>query len=167
MYWWARAASHVPRLANFVTQTPGLRGIVKRIGNIAPARSIPRFARHSFRHEFARRTSRNPHGSKVVLWPDTWNNHFHPSTASAAADVLEAAGFCVTIPRVSLCCGRPLYDFGMLTLAKKLLSQIVEALRDEIRAGTPVVGLEPSCVSVFRDELTGLLPIDEDAARLS
>ena len=166
MYWWARAASHVPRLANFFTHAPGLRTIVKRIGNIAPQRSIPKFAHRTFREAFAHHAPRHPSGPKVVLWPDTWNNHFHPDTASAAAEVLEAAGFHVTIPRVSLCCGRPLFDFGMLGLARKLLSQIVDALREDIRAGTCVVGLEPSCVSVFRDELTGLLPKDEDAARL-
>jgi Fe-S oxidoreductase len=167
MYWWARAASHVPRLSNAITHAPGLRSVVKRVANIAPARSIPRFARHTFRHDFARHAPRNPGGTEVLLWPDTWNNHFHPATANAAVEVLEAAGFRVTIPRVSLCCGRPLYDFGMLDLAKKLLLQILDALRDSIRAGTCVVGLEPSCVSVFRDELTNLVPNDPDAERLS
>jgi Fe-S oxidoreductase len=167
MYWWARAASHVPRLANFVTQTPGLRALVKRLGNIAPERSIPKFALHTFRHWFEERPPRNADKPDVLLWPDTWNNHFHPTTAQAAVEVLEAAGFHVTIPQVSLCCGRPLYDFGMLDLAKKLLLQILDALRNSVRAGTCIVGLEPSCVSVFRDELTGLVPNDPDAQRLS
>ena len=67
----------------------------------------------------------------------------------------------------SLCCGRPLYDVGMLTLAKSLLRQILDTLRPEIAAGTPVVGLEPSCTAVFRDELTNLFPHDEDAKRLA
>jgi Fe-S oxidoreductase len=167
MYWWARAAAHAPRIANFVTQTRGLRSIVKRIGNIAPERSVPKFATRTFRHSFARRPSRDRNAPEVMLWPDTWNNHFHPETALAAVDVLEAAGFRVSIPRVSLCCGRPLYDFGMLHLARKLLLQILNALRHEIRAGTCIVGLEPSCVSVFRDELTNLIPNDDDAKRLS
>ena len=164
MYWWARAASRAPRIANFLTQTRGLRSVVKRIGNIAPERSIPKFASRTFRRSFSPRHSTGP---RVLLWPDTWNNHFHPETAQAAVDVLQAAGFDVSIPRVSLCCGRPLYDFGMLQLAKKLLLQILGALRDDIRAGTPIVGLEPSCVSVFRDELTNLIPNDDDAKRLS
>ncbi|HEY2853780.1 MAG TPA: FAD-binding and (Fe-S)-binding domain-containing protein [Gemmatimonadaceae bacterium] len=167
MYWWARAAAHAPRIANFVTQTRGLRSIVKRIGNIAPERSVPKFATRTFRHSFARRPSRDSNAPEVMLWPDTWNNHFHPETALAAVDVLEAAGFRVSIPRVALCCGRPLYDFGMLHLARKLLLQILNALRHEIRAGTCIVGLEPSCVSVFRDELTNLIPNDDDAKRLS
>jgi Fe-S oxidoreductase len=68
---------------------------------------------------------------------------------------------------VTLCCGRPLYDYGMLDLAKTMLREVLEALRPQIRAGTCVVGLEPSCVSVFRDEMTNLLGPDEDAKRLS
>ena len=104
---------------------------------------------------------------RVILWPDTFNNHFHPQTAKAAVEVLEDAGFQVVVPRKSLCCGRPLYDFGMLDTAKGLLREILDTLRPEIEAGTPVVGLEPSCVAVFRDELINLFPMDEDAKRLS
>ena len=167
MYWWARGAAHLPRVANFVTHAPGLRTAVKKAARIAPQRRIPRFANRTFRHWFEHRRPRNPDGPKVLFWPDTWNNHFHPTTAQAAVEVLEAAGFGVTIPRVSLCCGRPLYDYGMLGLAKKLLLRIVSTLREEIQAGTPIVGLEPSCVSVFRDELPNLLPKNDAAARLS
>ena len=81
-------------------------------------------------------------------------------------EVLEDAGFQVTIPAVQLCCGRPLYDYGMLDLAKTMLREVLEALRPQIREGICVVGLEPSCVSVFRDEMTNLLGPDEDAKRL-
>jgi Fe-S oxidoreductase len=102
----------------------------------------------------------------VLLWPDTFNNYFHPETAKAAVEVLEAAGWQVIVPEPWLCCGRPLYDWGMLGLAKRQLGQIVEALRPQIRAGIPMVGLEPSCTAVFRDELLNLFPHDEDARRL-
>jgi len=81
--------------------------------------------------------------------------------------VLEAAGCRVELPPKILCCGRPLYDYGMLDLAKRLVRQTVRTLRDEIAAGTPIVGMEPSCIAVFRDELPNLLPLDEDAKRLS
>jgi FAD/FMN-containing dehydrogenase/Fe-S oxidoreductase len=103
----------------------------------------------------------------VLLWPDTFNNYFLPATAIAAVDVLEAAGFRVTLPRANLCCGRPLYDFGMLDRAEALLLQILDELSPEIEAGIPVVGLEPSCVAVFRDELVNLFPHDERAQALS
>jgi len=103
----------------------------------------------------------------VLLWADTFNNHFLPSTAIAAAEVLETAGFNVTVPRAHLCCGRPLYDIGMLERAKSLLLDIMDELLPEIEARTPIVVLEPSCAAVFRDELTNLFPKDERAHALS
>jgi Fe-S oxidoreductase len=167
MPWWARAASHLPHLTNFVTQTPGLRDVAKAVAGMAPERRIPRFARETFRSWFERREARNVGKPRVILWVDTWNNHFHPDTARAATAVLEAAGCQVTIPKVSLCCGRPLYDYGMLGLAKRLLRRILDTLGSDVRDGIPVVGLEPSCVSVFRDELVNLMPRDDVAKRLS
>ncbi|MEO8945063.1 MAG: FAD-binding and (Fe-S)-binding domain-containing protein, partial [Gemmatimonadaceae bacterium] len=167
MYWWARAASHMPRVVNFLTQTPGLRSIAKMCATMAPERSIPRFATQTFKAWFADRPVRNAGKAQVLLWADTWNNHFHPTTAMAAVEVLEAAGFQVMVPQRSLCCGRPLYDYGMLGLAERLLREILETLRPQIQAGMYVVGLEPSCVSVFRDELVNLIADDEDAKRLS
>ncbi|HWD85014.1 MAG TPA: heterodisulfide reductase-related iron-sulfur binding cluster, partial [Solirubrobacteraceae bacterium] len=104
---------------------------------------------------------------RVILWPDTFNDHFHPEVAIAATEALEAAGFEVVLPQASLCCGRPLYDYGMLTLARRLLHQVLDALRTEIQAGTPVISLEPSCGAVFRNELVNMLPHDEDAKRLA
>jgi Fe-S oxidoreductase len=103
----------------------------------------------------------------VLLWADTFNNHFLPATAKAAVEVLEAAGFDVTVPRAHLCCGRPLYDVGMLNRAKALLLQIMDELLPEIEAATPIVVLEPSCAAVFRDELKNLFPKDERAQALS
>ncbi len=166
MYWWARIGSLAPRVVNVLTQTPGLREIAKMLVSVAPERSIPLFAEETFRRWFARRPVRNAGKPQVILWPDTWNDHFHPTTAQAAVEVLEDAGFQVTIPAVQLCCGRPLYDYGMLDLAKTMLREVLQALRPQIRAGMCVVGLEPSCVSVFRDEMTNLLGPDEDAKRL-
>ncbi|MBV8373982.1 MAG: 4Fe-4S dicluster domain-containing protein, partial [Candidatus Eremiobacteraeota bacterium] len=166
MPWWARLASVAPGVANFVSQAPILGDVAKRVASIAEQRTLPMFAPRTFRAWFEARPPRNRTCPEVILWPDTWNNHFHPATAQAAVEVLEDAGFQVVIPRVALCCGRPLYDYGMLDLAKKLLLDVLEALRPQIRAGVCVVGLEPSCVSVFRDEMLNLLGDDEDAKRL-
>ncbi len=103
----------------------------------------------------------------VLLWADTFNNYFLPQTARAAVEVLETAGFRVLVPQANLCCGRPLYDFGMLDRAERLLLEILDQLEPEIEAGIPVVGLEPSCIAVFRDELTNLFPHDARAQALS
>lgn len=164
---WARLASFAPRLVNFFTRTPLLCDVAKKLAGIASERSIPRFSLYTFRQWFARRTTNLSVNPRVILWPDTFNNHFHPETAIAAVEVLEAAGYKVELPRRHLCCGRPLYDFGMLDQAKAQLIEIMEALRTEIEAGVPIVGLEPACVVVFKDELLNLFPLDPLAQKLS
>lgn len=166
IYWWSRIASTTPATANFFTQTPGLSNLAKLAAGYSQKRHIPPFAPQTFKQWFARRPRRNAGKPPVILWPDTFNNHFTPKVAQAAVEVLEHAGYQVRVPRQSLCCGRPLYDYGMLDTAKKLLHQILASLRPAIQSGIPVVGLEPSCVTVFRDEMTNLLYGDEDAARL-
>jgi Fe-S oxidoreductase len=108
-----------------------------------------------------------PEGPPVLLWPDTFNNYFLPATAKAAVEILETAGYHVILPQANLCCGRPLYDFGMLDRAQSLLLEILDALSPEIEAGIPIVGLEPSCVAVFRDELLNLFPNDARAQALA
>ena len=159
---WSRLAAHAPRLAN------ALMSLSKPFIGIAPQRRMPRYARKTFVQQFdvAARGGGASQKGKVLLWPDTFNNYFHPDTALAAAEVLESLGYQVTIPRKNLCCGRPLYDWGFLGMAKKLLREVMRELRSELSEGTPIIGLEPSCVSVFRDELGNLFAGDEDALRL-
>jgi Fe-S oxidoreductase len=168
---WARLAALMPNVANAFSHAPLLGGIFKMFGGIAPERQVPFFAPETFTHWFTvnRPAARHDSSSRkeVILWPDTFNNNFFPEIPKAAVKVLEAAGYEVRIPERSLCCGRPLYDFGMLDIAERLLRRILETLRREISAGIPVIGLEPSCVAVFRDELMNLFPNDEDAKRLS
>jgi Fe-S oxidoreductase len=166
IYWWSRMASLAPDIANFFSQTPGLSNVSKFLGGIAQERHMPPFARETFKSWFAKRPARNHGKPPVILWADTFNNHFHPEVAKAAVEVLEHAGFQVWVPEASLCCGRPLYDFGMLDAAKGLLRQILTTLQPQIEAGIPVVGLEPSCMSVFRDEMINLMPGSHDAGRL-
>ncbi|HVY46562.1 MAG TPA: FAD-linked oxidase C-terminal domain-containing protein [Minicystis sp.] len=163
---WARLASIAPGVANLVTQLPGLRAVAKAIVGVPQARKIPAFAAKTFRAWFDDRGERAL-GDEVVLWADTFNNYFMPETAVAAVEVLEHAGFSVKVPKGHLCCGRPLYDYGMLDLAKRYLERVLDALREPIRARTPIVVLEPSCASVFRDELVNLLPERGDARLLS
>src|SRR3546814_14700029 len=106
IYWWCRFASHVPDLANAVTQWPGISTFAKWLGGVAPQRRLPSFARQTFTARHRHRKSGNEGRPRVVLWPDTFNNYFYPDTAVAAVDVLEAAGWQVTLPRMPLCCGR-------------------------------------------------------------
>lgn len=169
---WAKFASRMPAVANFFSQAPPFSTLLKKIAGIAPQREIPMFADSTFRQWFARRTPRMAHrngakAERAILWVDTWNEHFHPHTAQAAVEVLEDAGYEVVLPGKQICCGRPLYDYGMLDRAKRQLQAIVDELRPLIREGVPLIGLEPSCMSVFRDEMLNMLPGDMDAKRLA
>jgi Fe-S oxidoreductase len=166
VFWWSRVASHLPGVANFFTQTPFLRGAAKAAAGISSHRRIPPFAKEPFTRWFRSRERVPRTGRRVLLWPDTFTNYFEPEIARAAVRVLEEAGLSVDLPGATLCCGRPLYDYGMLDLAGHLLRKILRALARDIRDGTPVIGLEPSCLAVFRDELGELFPHDEDARRL-
>jgi FAD/FMN-containing dehydrogenase/Fe-S oxidoreductase len=158
----ARVASKVPGIANAVTGTP----LFKRAADIHPDRHVPEFAPVTLKEWFASRPPRNGGGKRVILWADTFTNYLEPEVGVAAVEALEEAGFQVVVPHGHLCCGRPLYDYGMLDLAEAYLHRVLSGLRDEIHAGTPVVGVEPSCVAVFKDELTKLWPMDQDAQRL-
>jgi FAD/FMN-containing dehydrogenase/Fe-S oxidoreductase len=160
----ARLASAAPGLVNTINNAPGLRNLIKSRLHIHPSRSFPRFAK-----PYTSRNSLLPLSSSlppVFLWADTFNNYFHPQTMQAAHQVLHSAGFAVEFRRRHLCCGRPLYDFGLLNTAKRYLLEILDALAPQFAAGTPIVVLEPSCASVFRDELCNLLPNDPRAAKL-
>ena len=163
---WAVLASAAPGFVNLFTQVPGLNRIAKKAAGIPLGRTIPPFAPQTFKSWFRQRAPRNHGQPKVILWPDTFNNYFTPETAQAAVEVLEHFGYQVDVPAQYLCCGRPLYDYGFLDRARQYLETVLEALADQIDAGTPMVVLEPSCCAVFRDELHGLMPESRLAQRL-
>ena len=155
---WAQLATIWPGLVNLASSTPGVRDVMRLAAGISERRSIPEFAPETFQSWFARRPKRNSGSPKVVLFPDTFNNHFFPRTAQAAVEVLEHAGYLVEVPRGHVCCGRPLYDYGFLDMAKQYLERIFDLLTPSAKAGTPMIVLEPSCWSVLRDEIKGLFP---------
>ncbi len=162
---WAPLAARLPQLVNFLAQAPAIGALAKRIAGIASQRSLPRLSARSFRSR-----SRMPQaaaGEPVLLFADTFNDCFRAETAVAAVRVLQHAGCRVEWPRSGLCCGRPYYDFGLLDRARAALEKIVAALAPQIDAGTPVIVLEPACLSVFRDEMRQMLPNDARAARLA
>lgn len=168
----ARFGSHLPRVANWMLHGRGIGRLVKWIGGIHPQRIPPRFANPSFRAWFHQRQSQRDRLSealrpRVVLFPDTFTNYFHTDVAQAVHEVLEAAGFTVVIPRRIVCCGRPLFDYGMLDLARRLFRRLLAVLDEEITAGVPVVVPEPSCCAALRDELLEMLPHDPQARRLA
>jgi FAD/FMN-containing dehydrogenase/Fe-S oxidoreductase len=164
---WARLASLAPGFANLFTQLPVFRDVAKLAVGVPRQRQIPAFAPQTFQSWFHHRKARPGTGQKVLLWADTFNNYFMPETAQAAVEVLEHAGCEVEALDQHLCCGRPLYDYGFLDMAKSYLRRNLRALGSQISANTPMVVLEPSCCSVFRDEMHNLFPESLDAKRLA
>jgi FAD/FMN-containing dehydrogenase/Fe-S oxidoreductase len=168
---WAPLAGRLPGLANALTQTPVISSVAKRIAGVAAGRTLPRFAPQTHSRIHKRRPA-NPSRSlkKVILWVDTFCEHFHPEIANDAVDILEIAGFDAQLPSRRLCCGRPLYDYGYLDAARERLQTILDTLSpmfDGDDAAVALVGLEPGCMSVFKDELLKMFPDDPRAKVLS
>ena len=163
----AKWGSIAPGLTNAILNGPLTSPLIKRVVGIAKERELPRLAVRPYTN--ARRNgarSTQPALPQVVLWADTWNNYYHPQTLASAESLLTDAGFEVRVPQGHICCGRPLYDFGLLDAAKRYLSGVLERMGPEIDAGLPFIFLEPSCASVFKDELPELFPNDARAAKL-
>jgi FAD/FMN-containing dehydrogenase/Fe-S oxidoreductase len=164
----ARLAVRVPETANLATHAPGIASFAKMVAGIDKHRTLPTFAPMTLQRWFARRGgTTNPHGRPVVLFPDTFNNHLHTDVGVACVEAIEAAGWRVIMPEGHLCCGRPLYDYGLLDVAERYLRRVTGQLTDYARRGVPIVGMEPSCLAVFREELPKMLPRDDDAKRVA
>jgi FAD/FMN-containing dehydrogenase/Fe-S oxidoreductase len=168
------AALRLSGIANALTHTRGLDRLAAIAAGIEP-RETPLFAAESLQRWHARRAvngeadGRHRPGARgtVLLWPDTFTNYFHPHVGQAAVQVLEAAGWAVDIPAEPLCCGLTWISTGQLRTAKRMLSRAVARLADHVRGGGYVVGLEPSCTTVFRSDALELFPDDQDVRRLS
>jgi Fe-S oxidoreductase len=176
----ARMGSLTPALTNFVLSNSMTSPLIKHIVGVAQERKMPQLARKSYKAARGADETSNvprmqsgascevrPGAERVVLWADTWNNYYHPQTLAAAERVLTQAGFRVQTTNGHICCGRALYDFGLLGNARGYLANVFDRVAAEIDAGLPFIFLEPSCASVFKDEALELFPNDARAQRLS
>ncbi len=161
---WARLADRAPKLATAALRQPTLAGLAKRLGGIDARRPLPEFASQSFRDWFAQHPQSHDR-SPVLLWVDTFTDHFTPEVGQAAVRVLEAAGYTVQITARPVCCGLTWISTGQLDGARRQLRRSLDALAPALDAGTPVVGLEPSCTAVLRADAAGLLPDDPRAGQ--
>ncbi|WP_326663233.1 FAD-binding and (Fe-S)-binding domain-containing protein [Streptomyces canus] len=181
--WWRRPRAHLsmgwlPAVAqvvgrtrlgpvvNAVTHTPPLSRAAVAIAGVEN-REVPLFAGETLQQWFARH---EPYGDgargSVLLWPDTFTNHFHPHIGRAAVTLMEHAGWRVVLPEEPLCCGLTWISTGQLATAKRVLGRTERRLAEHVRAGGLVVGLEPSCTAVFRSDAPELFPGDRDVRRL-
>jgi Fe-S oxidoreductase len=161
---WARLAARMPRLANFTLRRDSITRVAKRLGGIDRRRPLPQFATQTFRQWFQSWPGRT--GQPVLLWVDTFTDHFTPEVGKAAVRVLEAAGYSVRITDEPVCCGLTWISTGQLDGARKQLRKSLDALDQAVRFGIPIVGLEPSCTAVLRHDVVELLPGDARAAKV-
>jgi FAD/FMN-containing dehydrogenase/Fe-S oxidoreductase len=175
MPWMGRLTTGWPAtasLANAALSAPVLGQALRRMAGIATNRPAPRFSaagglRRSTRRDLPRAIDRDPHDTSVVIWPDTFTDAFRPEVGTDVVVAMEALGDRVAVPSGWACCGRTLYDFGMLDLAKRSLRRLLRVLEPWVSAGVPVVVAEPSCLAAFRDELPSLLADDPRSAKLA
>ena len=161
---WARVASVAPNLVNRMAAGPFAR-IGKRLAGVDSRRDLPTFAPQTFRNWFAGHPQSA--GDPVLLWVDTFTDHFTPQVGIAAVRVLEDAGYSVRIPSRRLCCGLTWISTGQLDTARRLLHRSVASLAEFAAAGMPIVGLEPSCTAVFRSDAVELLGGADDAVAVA
>lgn len=166
---WLPLATRVSSVINFAMQARPLRALGGLMG-LAPDVRFPTVASRSFRADATARrllsSKEEPTSREVLLWVDSFNNGFTPKVLEAGVEVLEKLGFTVRLLKRHICCGRPFYDVGLLDQAKANLAAILDQLEPTLAEGIPIVVLEPSCLSVFRDEMPGLFPDDPRAAKL-
>ncbi|XIF81345.1 FAD-binding and (Fe-S)-binding domain-containing protein [Kutzneria buriramensis] len=161
-----RPASHYSMgfLPLWLAIAPGLvrrlgdRPLVKRLGGIDPARAMPTVHDRSLRSRLKGRIS--PSGDPVVLFTDTFTDHFDPQVGVDAVAVLEHLGFAVTLPRKRVCCGLTWMSTGQLGVAKRVLHRTARIMDG---SDVPVVGLEPSCTAFLRNDALELT--DEPAVQ--
>jgi Fe-S oxidoreductase len=175
----ARLIAEMPRYARMAVvlrglialrnRVPMLAALGERITGLARARSLPLFRGDFFKDSEVKRVRSSTKAGKVILFTDTFNRWMEPDIPRAALRVLERAGYEVITaqaPGRPLCCGRTYLAAGMIDKARAEAQRTLDALLPHIRAGVPVVGLEPSCLLTLRDEFLTLLP-GEDARLLS
>ena len=166
---YARLAVALRGMITLRNKVPALAALGERVLGLARQRSLPGFRGDFFRDAEADKADGVRTGGKVVLFTDTFNRWMEPDIPRAALNVLLRAGYDVTTAEASgrpLCCGRTYLAAGMIDRARQEASRTLQALMPHIRAGTPIVGLEPSCLLTLRDEFLTLLP-GEDARALS
>ncbi|MEO9221039.1 MAG: heterodisulfide reductase-related iron-sulfur binding cluster, partial [Mycobacteriaceae bacterium] len=152
---WARAASRAPRLVNATMRQPAVARMAKRAGGLDPRRTVPAFAPQTFRQWFAGRAV--VEGAPVLLFVDSFTNHFIPEVGMATVRVLEDAGYAPQLTARQQCCGLTWISTGQLDAARRILGHTVAALTPAAAEGIPIVGMEPSCTAVLRSDALELL----------
>lgn len=170
---WMHLVGRLPagaiRALNRMAGVPALAAIAKKAGGIAPERAIPAIAPRSFVRSRKRvqRGARPGSRGRLLLWVDTFTDHFDPEIAANAVAVLESLGYTVELPPNEVCCGLTWVSTGQVSTAQKVLRRSLRAIEPWLTDGVPVVGLEPSCTAALRADGQELLPAEPLAKALA
>jgi FAD/FMN-containing dehydrogenase/Fe-S oxidoreductase len=162
---YAPFAARWPKIANLRNDVARLRQWSERYAGLSAQRSLPRWRRDAWRERG--RLEGAPEGPPVALFADTFNRYFEPENIAAALDVLTAAGCSIHLPKPvdgdtrPLCCGRTFLAVGLVNEARREAERCIAALAPFLARGVPVIGLEPSCILGFRDEIPALIKSDD------
>lgn len=158
---WGRLVTHlrVGRLGNLFTQTPGLRSLVKGLAGVDLRRPMPRFRPGvSARREAARKLAEGPaKGRPVAIWVDSFSDAFEGGQILGLVATLVSAGFAPQIIEQDACCGLTWITTGQLDGARHHLRHALDVLAPIAESGVPIVGMEPSCMAVWRSDAAELL----------
>lgn len=158
---WLGLMRWLQRPWQLATAVPGMGALIERLSGIAHQRSLPRIAARPFLAPHTLPAYGAEGGREVALLVDTFSNRIDPAIAEAAVDVLVAAGCRVHVVRAAageapLCCGRTWLSQGLVADARREASRLLDALAPLVARGMPVIGLEPSCLLMLRDEYHAL-----------
>ncbi|MER6396030.1 FAD-binding and (Fe-S)-binding domain-containing protein [Kitasatospora sp. NPDC001603] len=160
---WLRAVALAPGAANLIARSAAA-GPLKRLGGVDRRRPVPVFPPETFTRWYRRHRAAHPApaGARpVLLWPDTFSDHLQPNVLRAAVEVLSHLGFDVRLPDGPVCCGLTWFSSGQLGTARRVMRRSLRALAATgLPAGTPVVGMDPSCTATLREDLPRLLGAD-------
>jgi Fe-S oxidoreductase len=161
---YAPYAARLPWLMNLRDTLPGAAKLSEAVTGLSARRSLPRW-----RSDWFRDREVGSESADVVVFADTFNRYFEPENLRAALRVLRAGGYRVAVPMPAdgtrpLCCGRTFLAAGKVKEARREARRVIETLAPFVARGATIVGLEPSCIMGFRDEIPAM--IKGDAARL-
>ncbi|GAA1431435.1 FAD-binding and (Fe-S)-binding domain-containing protein [Microlunatus lacustris] len=164
---WGRMITRNAALATLINTTmatPGLRRLVRWSAGVDQRRTLPRFATRAARDRVEVPATG---GQRVVLWVDSFSDCFTGEGVEAAVALLAQAGYAPEFLERNACCGLTWISTGQRDGARRQLQQALDVLHPHVAAGTPVVGLEPSCLAVWRSDAAELLPDDPRVADMA
>lgn len=156
-------AAPIAPIANFLTNNVIGQTVLSWLG-ITPERMLPNLAKERFTHWYKKQNF-NKKREQVVLYSDTFNEFYQPEIGQSAVKILNALGYEVIVPPWK-CCGRVAFSKGLLSKAQKMATDVITMLASFAKKNLPIIGLEPSCLLMIKDDYQGLIPHNDSLKKV-